>query len=1296
MFTFYIIAICLFKRITKPVLSFVFVWWEMLFASRQKTLTDNPESKSPGVSQAQLPDELLKKIKKGEEGYQRRETCVALNLLLQFFFQEIQYENSIMRWLTNMLTLEFNELLKHKALSKIIGSMQIRDLKLGDNFPIIKAVTPQHVDLDSSTSTLDLVEVALELEYNGGIQLAVDASSRFAKSTTVTIKVVSLSGKARLQFSRYPFSHWSFSFYEEPEVKFEVKSNLLGRHIPRFANIIVSQLRSMLKRKHTLPYYKLRAIPLIKRHLSASAEEGCSVPPGRLTVQIVKCSRLQKCIVGEFLYCTIILSEVPLVCGIETTAGLWLVQDLLIKRPKGSPIGILLRNSEDKEQIVETVAVGSSAYIGGVRKGDILQSVNNTLLTSGTQAAKLFSANSSVTDEEDHATISARIKRFIPHSDSTKISIQSSKSLDVDGVQGIVDEDITGIKRSDVGLVVCSSLASTSSSSTIVDKTCTSSIRTPVTGSNSSTSTTNSSTGQQDQHHFGSTLLSNYSTTDSLTIRSNNFDSDCNAVDVPVLSNLDDNRLCSDGAIGDGGDSGGGGITISTCNISSKSNKFVRNNSSCIAESVGSSDDRILSMVTGSSFFEDNVPRLSSSMSPARAVSPSHLLTGITGIMGGLHGSNRPKRHHSSLPGSPILQRTTRNRNKSSHYGEGSLSRSSTPDSSHNNSPELKRKNLNIKSTHDESPTLSSSTNNTSSNLPENPDKLQDGQYSTAGTPTSSEMNNQHEAVFSPSPSHRTEERHSSSSRRRNKQLTLKLGHTGIVTGTTDPIFGTNLEFWLNEENKYLHVAVWSQKSKLPDECNETKSSSEEIASKENESSKKKSKDYEKKDKQMDDNRNESKYASYLTKSITEDTFVGYTNISLISLIPETSLNTQGHIVKVLTLSPPDPTCPEVGSHPLQSHKGFDPSLCYGDITLSLVYQPQDRVEGTGADRFTSNIIVASEDEASLTDGTASEEDNDNSSDQQNQQSHTFKRTHFHSATYCDFCKKKIWLKFAYQCNTCSIICHKKCMAKCNNETLCDMGGICFKDYGKSNDVPGTTFGDSNTASPPDIVTCLVTTGASDDEENTQDQSITASPQNQKRRTLGSLLAQVASAGKGSIKRAGSASNLSLPNQLLEASLSRSLPQTPQHTPQTSRRGSLSDANPFEMDYDREEETEEVLDRLLLYQHDERLLSLARDSAKDLYKQLQSEQRRAKISSMLEQVKANVDHEGEIRVDLAHQEKKATDTGDDLARTKVSLQISKCDARTQALALLTLHYCTALQFCSDPPQVIFFCNVIYL
>ena len=47
------------------------------------------------------------------------------------------------------------------------------------------------------------------------------------------------------------------------------------------------------------------------------------------------------------------------------------------------------------------------------------------------------------------------------------------------------------------------------------------------------------------------------------------------------------------------------------------------------------------------------------------------------------------------------------------------------------------------------------------------------------------------------------------------------------------------------------------------------------------------------------------------------------------------------------------------------------------------------------------------------------------------------------------FIKSQIWLKDAYQCGECGIICHKKCMVRCEQETVCDSNGLRYKDHPK-------------------------------------------------------------------------------------------------------------------------------------------------------------------------------------------------------------------------------------------------------
>ncbi|XP_068221244.1 PDZ domain-containing protein 8-like isoform X3 [Palaemon carinicauda] len=1042
----------LFMFVAGGVTVLLSAWWWI--ANQEKP---NLEQERPTITNTVLPNVLIDKLK---QGLHRRETCFALNLVLQFFFQEKRYEAGIIRWLTNMLTLEFNDLLRHKTLSKFIHNMQIRDLNLGTNFPVIRAVTAKHVNLNPDSSNLEQIDILVELEYNGGIQLAVDASSRFSKSAMVKIKVVQLSGNGRLQFSRYPFTHWSFSFYEEPRVEFEVYSSL-GLHIPRFNAIIISQLRGVLKRKHTLPYFKLRGPPLVKRPQHPANEEGCSVPPGRLTGEVVRCSRLQSSLVDEIMFCTVMLSEVPIICAVEKPAGMYIVQDITLKRPHGASAGILLHNAEEGTQMVESVQQSSPAYAAGLRKNDVLLAVNGTYLSSSQQAAKLFSS-SSISGDVDNITL--RVKRIIPLDQRKMVAEQ--KPICSDGASSVIGEETTG----------------------------------DVSGSGRST---------PDSSHNSS----------------------------PELK---------------------------------------------------------------------------------RKLLELHTL------------STDPKPSALNQDRSPIAPNT--NRGVSRSVLNSSQDKSSGP--------------INV------SQSYSASSEKPSSN-----------QSSKAGTPTSPEI------IIPQQMERRPGRRHGSKFKPH-----IKMVQTPPVEGNTDPIFNSDFEFWLEEENKYLNVAVWSKSGSSKQDC-EVDYAEKNVESK-----------FILRDRDRDKRRiKETEKAKFkedkVVADLTDDTLVGYVNIPIISLIPETTLNTQGHAVRILTLKPPHPKCPEVMCDPLTPHKGFDMNLCYGDVMLSLTYQPQDRCDVSmrvNQDKVSNRPI--SEDE-SLTDGTVSEEDEMyGMQDIVEDRIHDFKRTHFNSAVQCNFCRKKIWLKDAYQCGECGIVCHKKCMVRCGDETICDISGLRYRDASKNDSQEPV-----ETKETPEIITTVASGSGGDN--GSPGNTPPVSPHSQ-RRTLSSLFAQVASASKGSLKRAGSANNLAPPNSSHDGTHSRSLPPSPPHSPQQSRKASISEGtNPFVVDFGEGDSIESVLDRLLLYPHDENLVTLARESAKDLYSALSGEERREKIDSTLMLLQEVVDREGEFRVDLARQERDASDAGDALTRSSVALQISQCDARTQALALLTLHYCTALQYCSEEALV---------
>lgn len=62
------------------------------------------------------------------------------------------------------------------------------------------------------------------------------------------------------------------------------------------------------------------------------------------------------------------------------------------------------------------------------------------------------------------------------------------------------------------------------------------------------------------------------------------------------------------------------------------------------------------------------------------------------------------------------------------------------------------------------------------------------------------------------------------------------------------------------------------------------------------------------------------------------------------------------------------------------------------------------------------------------------------------------------------------------------------------------------------------------------------------------------------------------------------------------------------------------DSNPFLFEQDVGDNIQEALDRLLLFPHDERLVTLARESAKNLHSIIPVEERKEKINSTVSKI----------------------------------------------------------------------------
>ncbi|ELW71002.1 PDZ domain-containing protein 8 [Tupaia chinensis] len=301
------------------------------------------------------------------------ETCYFLNAAILFLFRELRDTALTRCWVTKKIKVEFEELLQTKTAGRLLEGLSLRDVYLGDTVPFIKTIRLVRPVVPSATGEPDGPEgealpptcpeelaFEAEVEYNGGFHLAIDVDLVFGKSAYLFVKLSRVAGRLRFVFTRVPFTHWFFSFVEDPLIDFEVRSQFEGRPMPQLTSIIVSQLKKVIKRKHTLPSYKIRLL-----------------------------------IFGSYD------REANIHCTLELSSGVWEEKQRssikMVELIKGNlqSVGLTLRLVQSTDGyaghvIIETVAPNSPAAIADLQRGDRLIAIGGVKITSTLQVLKLI------------------------------------------------------------------------------------------------------------------------------------------------------------------------------------------------------------------------------------------------------------------------------------------------------------------------------------------------------------------------------------------------------------------------------------------------------------------------------------------------------------------------------------------------------------------------------------------------------------------------------------------------------------------------------------------------------------------------------------------------------------------------------------------------------------------------------------------------------------------------------------------------------------------------------------------
>lgn len=218
--------------------------------------------------------------------------------------------------------------------------------------------------------------------------------------------VKQLTGKARLQFTRKPFTHWSISFIHEPIVDLAIESQIQGRQMQsNVTSLISSAVKKAIRRKHVLPNYKLRFKPFFNRLIYDEIDLPIEAS-GTFEVTVRNLTRLSYPNHISQVYATLTLSRYAWITANQLDEqNLIISMDIEIHKAKNQQIGIIFKQTD--RVIIETIIPNTPAAVAKIRRGDVLISIEGRKLNHINHVAKfLKSLNKTV--------LVVRVERIVP------------------------------------------------------------------------------------------------------------------------------------------------------------------------------------------------------------------------------------------------------------------------------------------------------------------------------------------------------------------------------------------------------------------------------------------------------------------------------------------------------------------------------------------------------------------------------------------------------------------------------------------------------------------------------------------------------------------------------------------------------------------------------------------------------------------------------------------------------------------------------------------------------------------
>lgn len=201
-----------------------------------------------------------------------------------------------------------------------------------------------------------------------------------------------VSGIMRLQFTRKPYTHWSLSFIGDPEIDLGIDSQFQGRQMQsNVTSLITNQIRKAIRRKHTLPNYKLRYKPFFHRMDEDDATD--VIPDGSLEVHLLQAARLMlpENLNVPRIFCTLTVATIPWITAKNSPYENTMIISLMVEihKTKNQQIGIVFKQLESTV-IIEAILPNTPAAKANLRKNDVLYSIEGKPVAHINQVAKVI------------------------------------------------------------------------------------------------------------------------------------------------------------------------------------------------------------------------------------------------------------------------------------------------------------------------------------------------------------------------------------------------------------------------------------------------------------------------------------------------------------------------------------------------------------------------------------------------------------------------------------------------------------------------------------------------------------------------------------------------------------------------------------------------------------------------------------------------------------------------------------------------------------------------------------------